>query len=1089
ARLKAAVLASGRLEESGPVEDVYPLSDIEKGMIFHSLKDENLALYHDQFLYQVSYPAFDVARFRKALGLLVRKHDMLRSAFNLGDFEEPLHIVYQEGEPHFGYHDISGCTKDEQEAFIKNHIAGDRKTKFDFARPSLFRMTLFGLGNDNLAALCVFHHAILDGWSLASLLTELNNAYVQMGYDAHFTPGSLKCTHRDFIKLHLAEKEKSIIRDYWRDELRDSKRMNLTGLSQGKNQNLESYRENLGADLLGQLSGTAKALGTSVKHLCFGAYAFVLRLLTYEDDLVTGMVTSNRPPLEDGDKILGCFLNTTPVRIRFPEGESWKDYAQAVHRKLVAQKAYEGLSLAEIMTIAGTRSGDTNPFFDTLFNYIDFHIYRQAVGETASTPDSRLRISNYENTNTLFDFIVDVTQQDLRILINYSRSLVGGELVADLAGYFRTVLTLLVEAPDAVASKSALLGKEAGRLVVANPAGYPRGETLVSRFEHQAAQTPDRTAVTFESQSFSYRQLNGRANQLAAYLRERTAGGAIIALLLEPSREMAVAMLGVLKAGAGYLPIDPLLPPARIDFMLRDSDAAMLLVQENTQVPAGFTGLVVVVTDPAIDACSAADFPVKPGPTDLAYVIYTSGTTGVPKGAMIEHRNVVRLFFNDGPLFDFSESDVWTMFHSYGFDFSVWEFYGAILFGGTVILIPRTLARDPAAYADLLRREGVTILNQTPSAFYNLQEQVEGLGLSDLVVRKVIFGGEALRTAKLRPWKARYPSCQLINMYGITETTVHVTYKEISEAHIREGDKSIGGPIPTLEVYVLDKHLGLLPRGVAGELCIGGAGLSRGYLNRPELTAQKFVANPFRAGERLYRSGDEGHVLPNGEISYQGRLDHQVQLHGFRIELGEIENCLLKYEPVKGAVAMLREAESGDQYLCAYLVAEREMAAGELRVHLGQYVPGYMIPSYYVFLGSLPVTANGKIDKGALPDPTGLARGRSGQGLPLPPRSKVEAQLVEIWQSVLKKEPLGVRDNFFNVGGDSIKAISLISKINAALASGLTIADLYSNETIEQLALKIYEDQATASGEALAEAGSAIEALRRSILASGKLPG
>ncbi|MCP5054942.1 MAG: amino acid adenylation domain-containing protein, partial [bacterium] len=442
----------------------------------------------------------------------------------------------------------------------------------------------------------------------------------------------------------------------------------------------------------------------------------------------------------------------------------------------------------------------------------------------------------------------------------------------------------------------------------------------------------------------------------------------------------------------------------------------------------------------------------------LAYVIYTSGTTGKPKGMMIEHKNVVRLLFNDRFQFDFNHDDVWSLFHSFSFDFSVWEMYGALLYGGRLAIIPQMTARAPGEFLDLLKRMKVTVLNQTPSAFYRLVEEELKHPGTELNIRYVIFGGEALKPGKLAAWSEKYPAVKLVNMYGITETTVHVTYKEIREKEIDSGISNIGQPIPTLSVYVMDSGLNLQPIGVPGQCCVGGEGVGRGYLNRVQLTAEKFVDNPYKPGQRLYLSGDLVRLLSNGEMEYLGRIDHQVKIRGFRVELGEIEKQLLHQAStrLKDALVVVKEDKNSDNYLCAYIIpsGEGDVEAERLRMDLSQTLPAYMIPSYFVPLDQVPLTANGKIDKSALPEPR-MPLGRRYVG----PRDQKERKLAEIWQRVLGAEKVGIDEDFFFLGGDSIKALRLVSSINDEFNGNLKLIDLYTSGTIEKLTIRLTADK------------------------------
>ncbi len=450
--------------------------------------------------------------------------------------------------------------------------------------------------------------------------------------------------------------------------------------------------------------------------------------------------------------------------------------------------------------------------------------------------------------------------------------------------------------------------------------------------------------------------------------------------------------------------------------------------------------------------CGTGRVQSKAKADSLAYVIYTSGTTGKPKGAMIEHRNVVRLMVNSKMPFDFNHKDVWTMFHSYCFDFSVWEMYGALLYGGKLIVIPKTTAQDTASYLELLKLNKVTVLNQTPSAFYRLVDEELISDTKDLCLRYVIFGGEALKPGKLAAWYDKYGETKLVNMYGITETTVHVTYKEIGQQEIERNASNIGKPIPTLRTYVMSETMRLLPFGAAGELCVGGDGVCRGYLNRAELTKEKFVENPYKPGERLYRSGDLVKLLPNGDMQYLGRIDQQVKIRGHRIELREVESALLRHDAVSDAIVIDKLDDGGDKYLCAYLVSSIPLTVSDLRVYLSQKLPEYAIPSYFVQIEEIPMTSNGKVNKKALPNP--LDSIQTGVEY-LEASSETEKKLVDIWKTVLKVSKVGIMDNFFELGGHSLKATTLIAMIHKEFDVEIPLSGVFQNQTVKELAALI----------------------------------
>jgi amino acid adenylation domain-containing protein len=599
-----------------------------------------------------------------------------------------------------------------------------------------------------------------------------------------------------------------------------------------------------------------------------------------------------------------------------------------------------------------------------------------------------------------------------------------------------------------------------------------RLETLPRLFEARASQDPQGIALTSDGRQMTYRELDEQANRLARRLKRLGVGPDMpVGLCLERDARLVVALLGILKAGGAYLPLDPSYPQERLSFMLADAGSPVLVTTARFKGRfASYGGAFLCVDE--IDGQGSWDEPAEetPGievrPDDLAYIIYTSGSTGVPKGVMVTHRNVVRLFTATEPWFRFSSRDVWTLFHSYAFDFSVWELWGALLYGGRLVMVPHLTSRSPEDFYRLLVSEGVTVLNQTPSAFRQLARAEERLGMDPrLALRLVVFGGEALEMQTLRGWFERHGDQQprLINMYGITETTVHVTYRPLT-VHDVDSGSVIGREIPDLKVHLLDASLRPVAPGIAGEICVGGAGLARGYLNRPELTAERFVSDPFSSlpGARLYRSGDLGRWKPDGDLEYLGRIDQQVKIRGFRIELGEIEAALNRHPNVRECVVVAMESpDGGEKRLVGYVVARDEAGfrPDEVRAFLRDELPGYMVPGQLIVLESLPLTVNGKVDRAALPQATRVRDHATGEA----PRasSELEECLLKVWREILGLERAGVHDNFFDLGGTSLTILRAHEAVMREVRFEFPVTDMFQFPTVAALARRLRESAST----------------------------
>ena len=607
----------------------------------------------------------------------------------------------------------------------------------------------------------------------------------------------------------------------------------------------------------------------------------------------------------------------------------------------------------------------------------------------------------------------------------------------------------------------------------------PAAKPLWLIFDEVAALYPDRTAVTFGSERITYRELQKQASSLARQLRALGVGpDVLVGVFMERSAQAIVALLGILNAGGAYLPLDPAYPADRIAMIVEDAKPAVILTESGLAGKLPEHGARAICldgkasgleTNSCDDDLSGGNTGASAsGPADMAYVIYTSGSTGKPKGVMVTHANVSRLLTATDDWFHFGENDVWTLFHSLAFDFSVWEIWGCLLRGGRLVVVPFAVSRSPEDFHDLLVREKVTVLNQTPSAFYQLMQVDETRPATDLALRVIVFGGEALNFSALRPWFARHGDRQpkLINMYGITETTVHVTYREVTASDAVGGDRSfIGVPIPDLQLHLLDENRQPVAVDQVGEIYVGGAGVARGYLNRPELNAERFLADPFSTipGSRMYKSGDLARRLVDGEVEYLGRGDAQVKIQGFRIELGEVEAAVVRHQGIREARVIAHTDATGHKRLVAYFVpqAGADPSAREISEFLSGTLPPWMLPSVYLPIAAFPLTPNGKVDYAVLPAPTvGSANVETGAKA-----TDLETQVAGVWKAVLGAEHVGLDDNFFDIGGTSLLLVTVHSKLQLLFNRKISIADLFGYTTVRTLSARLGQESEDGFGQ------------------------
>ncbi|MDZ5722855.1 non-ribosomal peptide synthetase DhbF [Bacillus sp. SXabc123] len=1016
-----------------------------------------------------------------ALYDLVCRHESLRTIFPESQGTSYQHILdADQARPDLHVNEIT-------EKELSERFAEAVRYSFDLAAEPAFRAELFVIGPDEYVLLLLVHHIVGDGWSLTPLTRDLGAAYEARCHGKAPEWAPLAVQYADYALwqqelLGSGDDPNSLIAGqlaFWKETLKNLPDQlelpNDYSRPAEPSHDGDTIHFRIEPELHKRLQQLARTNRVSLFMVLQSGLAALLTRLGAGTDIPIGSPIAGRNDDALGD-LVGLFINTLVLRTDTSGDPSFRELLDRVRE--VNLSAYENQDLpferlVEVLNPARSRA--THPLFQIMLAF-------------QNTPDAELHLPDMESSlrihsvgSAKFDLTLEIsenrladgTPNGLEGLLEYSTDLFKRETAQALADRLMRLLEAAESDPDQQIGNLDILAPEERSNMATdwqNVSEKIPHASLPEQFEKQAALSPDAIAVVYEDQSLSYAELNERANRLARMLISEGVGPEqIVALALPRSLEMAVGLLAVLKAGAAYLPLDPDYPADRIAFMLEDAQPAFIMTNTKAaeHIPPAENVPKIVLDDPKLSEklnTYPAENPnnadrIQPlSPLNTAYVIYTSGSTGVPKGVMIPHQNVTRLFAATDHWFHFSSDDIWTMFHSYAFDFSVWEIWGPLLHGGRLVIVPHHVSRSPEAFLRLLVKEGVTVLNQTPSAFYQfMQAEREQPDLGQaLSLRCVIFGGEALELSRLEDWYNRHPENrpQLINMYGITETTVHVSYIELdrSIAALR-ANSLIGCGIPDLGVYVLDERLQPVPPGVAGELYVSGAGLARGYLGRAGLTAERFIADPFGPpGTRMYRTGDVARLRADGSLDYVGRADHQVKIRGFRIELGEIEAALLQHSQLEDAAVIVREDQPGDKRLAAYVIpsSEETLDTAELRKYAAERLPDYMVPSAFVTIKELPLTPNGKLDRKALPAPD-FAAAVTGRG----PRTPQEEILCDLFMEVLHLPRVGIDDRFFDLGGHSLLAVQLMSRIREALGVELSIGNLFEAPTVAGLAERL----------------------------------
>jgi amino acid adenylation domain-containing protein len=1037
------------------LEDAYPATKLQLGMLFYSAYEHDSALYHN-VISQHLQARFDQPSLDQALQLIAARHPMLRTSFDVSAYREPLQLVHRTVSIPLSIDDLRHFSAEEQEQHIHTWLQQERNRQFNWAQPPLLRFHVHRRAEASFQLTLTNHHAILDGWSVAALLTEVLRVYVavQEGQEEVVDRLPAPATRfRDFVALERETIASESTQRYWQEKLREPHVMKLPRWS-AHQQTAEPQRRQeiyttLSQDVVHGLRQLARQTNVPFKNVLLAAHLKVMSVLGGEVDVLTGLASSGRPEGLDSERVLGLFLNSVPFRQKLVGG-SWMDLVQEIFKHEQELLPFQRYPFAQLQLEHGGQ-----PLFETLFNYTHFHVYQELH-------DLPLKIlDTYEFAEVDFalttTFDLDVATSELRLILQYNPAAFSQEQVQAAADYYISALKLMAQAPtERYEVQSLLSPTEEQQLLVewnATATNYPRNQCVHQLFEQQVELMPEAVAVTFEDQLLTYQTLNKRANQLAHHLQQSGVSSEVrVGLCLERSVDLVIALLAILKAGGVYVPLDPNYPQERLAFMLADAQVSVLLTQSDlhAQLPPSDARVICLDRDwQQITEQPVGNLNSRVVAENLAYIIYTSGSTGRPKGVCVTHQAVVRLVKATSYV-QFTANERFLQFAPISFDAATFEIWGSLL-NGAVLVVPPPSELSLDELSTLLKQAQITTLWLTAGLFHLMvDEHLDSLEQ----IHQLLAGGDVLWVSHVRRVLQHLKGCRLVNGYGPTESTTFACCYSVDDSAQFDETVPIGRPIANTQVYVLDRNLQLVPVGVVGELYIGGAGLARGYLNHSDLTAERFIPHPFgtEPGARLYKTGDLVRYRAEGAVEFLGRKDRQVKIRGFRVEVGEIESTLNQHPEIREAIVVVREMPPGEKRLVAYVVPDQqpEPAIQSLRSFLKEHLPEYMMPGTFVVLDALPLTPNGKVDYQALPEPEWSESENEDDYVA--PRTPLEEKLTAIWAELFKVSSVGVNDNFFELGGHSLLAMQVATRVRNTLGFNLPLRILFESPTVARLA-------------------------------------
>jgi len=1033
----------------------------EQLWFLHQL-DPSDASYHRQVAFRIR-GVLDRSALQEAMCFVMQRHDVLRAQFSHTEAGLEAKVA---PEPLLSLDtiDLSHLAGKEQNAELLSTLTEAVARPFDLSTGPILRGLLARLGNDDHIFLIVVHHIAFDAWSATILAEEVFSSYDWLVARMKPDLTAIPVSYSDYAQWQRERYEKGELTgqlEFWKHALADSPQPLILPTDRPRSLR-PTYRADtehfqIPADLTSSLKHLAQEEGTTLFTLALTAFMILIHRYTGATDVLVGVPVAGRDDA-DTEQLIGLFTNTVIVRGDLSADPTVRETVRRMHSAVIDALDNRHIPLLKVVeAVHPERDVDSNPLFRVLFNL------ENIPSQVPACSSLEVNVHPYDVPFAGFEWVLELYGQNGQLVAEwtYQADLFDSDTIRRAGGHYERILKCMIEDISQQISSLAILSEAEQHQILKEwnktEADYPGDRCVHELFEEQVLRSPDAPAVTFENKTLTYSELNRRANELAHRLRRMGVGpDTPVGLCVERSNEMLVGILAILKAGGAYVPLDPALPLERLQFMATDADLRLVLTQARLLPKLSSLSPKLICIDGTRAAADEADRQNPPplaSPDNLAYIIYTSGSTGSPKGALVDHRGVVSYFSWFGVAFEMGTDSVVLQLASFAFDMSIRDLIYPITIGAHIVIASSADLKDPFRLVRKIERHGITVLGSTPSLLSSIVDAVGGTGNTCPSLRRVFSGGEALPTTLAqRILEAFYGHVRLSNEYGPTECTMTSAHHEVAEMQTDRPIVTLGRPLANVRMYVLDTHLNAVPIGIPGEIHIGGIGLARGYLNRPQLTKEKFIPSPFEPGKRLYKTGDLGRWLPTGDLEFLGRLDRQTKIRGYRIELGEIEAALTELPEVRRATVEVFEPAPGDRRLAAYIIPATDQAPSShaLQAKLRVRLPDYMIPNAFILLDRFPLTPRGKIDRPALPDPTYSNIDRSEEFVA--PQTPTEKLIARIWSDVLKIDRVGVRDDFFALGGHSLAAVQVIIRIRDETNAKLPVRAAFEFPTVRELA-------------------------------------